>query len=176
MERPLLSIRLRRGESKRGADPTGLVMLRGTDRHRLVRRLPVPRQQRVQFIPFRLSRDNASQHIGQPGQRLEVIELGRLDQRGDDRPMMPTAVGPGEQRILATERHLGVILPISGEKLSCTIDGIHFMAAVCASNTASDAPMERSSMSRPHQALSRSWRPGCWIRLPVWGWRSEHRG
>ena len=63
--------------------------------------LPVPRQQRVQVVRPGCSRDDAFQHVGQPGQRIDSVQLCRLDQRGDGRPMPPAVIGASEQRILA---------------------------------------------------------------------------
>ena len=67
--------------------------------------LPIPRQQRCQFVKFGTSRDNSFQHVGQPGQRIDLVQLCGLKQCGDNRPMPPTAVGAGKQCILASESH-----------------------------------------------------------------------
>jgi hypothetical protein len=39
---------------------------------------------------------------GEPRERIDVVELGRLDQRGDDRPVMGAAVCPSEQGVLSS--------------------------------------------------------------------------
>ena len=43
------------------------------------------------------SRDDALEHIGQPGQRIDVVQPGGLEQRSDDRPMTAAAVGTVER-------------------------------------------------------------------------------
>jgi hypothetical protein len=38
--------------------------------------------------------DDALKHIGEPGERLDAIELAALDQRVGDRPMACTGIEP----------------------------------------------------------------------------------
>jgi hypothetical protein len=47
--------------------------------------------------------DDPGQDVGEIGERIDVVELAGLDQGGDDSPVFGTAVGSGEQRVLATE-------------------------------------------------------------------------
>jgi hypothetical protein len=47
--------------------------------------------------------DDPGQDVGELGERIDVVELAGLDQGDDDNPLFSTAVGSGEQRILATE-------------------------------------------------------------------------
>ena len=49
------------------------------------------------------ARYDAFEHIGEPGQWIDIVQLRRLDQGGDDCPMLPAAVGTGKQGILSTE-------------------------------------------------------------------------
>src|SRR5712671_4149593 len=77
--------------------------LGGVAGFRSLNRFPVPWQQRVQFVPPGAPRYDAFEHIGEPGQWIDIIQLRRLDQCGDDCPMPPAAVGPGEQGVLTTE-------------------------------------------------------------------------
>jgi hypothetical protein len=64
---------------KRSADPTSRVMaLPRTDRRDLILELPVPRQQRVELVALGLPGHDAFQHVGQPGQWLNVVKLGGL--------------------------------------------------------------------------------------------------
>jgi hypothetical protein len=87
---------------KRSADPTSRVMaLPRTDRRDLILELPVPRQQRVELVAPGLAGHDAFQRVGQPGQWFNVVELGGLDQRRDDRPMLSAAIGPGKKGVLA---------------------------------------------------------------------------
>ena len=41
---------------------------------------------------------------GPPGLRIDVIELGRLDQAGDEGPVLAAVVRAGEQSVLLVER------------------------------------------------------------------------
>jgi hypothetical protein len=47
--------------------------------------------------------DDAGDDIGEVGLRIDAAEFAGLDQRGDDRPVLGAAVGPGEERIFAIE-------------------------------------------------------------------------
>lgn len=47
---------------------------------------------------------DACEDIGEPGLRIDIIELGGLDQRVDDGGTLPAAVGTAEQPRLAAER------------------------------------------------------------------------
>jgi hypothetical protein len=58
---------------------------------------------------------DARQHIGEPGLRIDVVELGGLNQRQHNCGAFAATIGAGEQPGLATERNLAVILPISGK-------------------------------------------------------------
>ena len=49
-------------------------------------------------------RGDAGEDVGEPGLRIDIVELGGLDQRVDDRGALPTAVGAAEQPGLASER------------------------------------------------------------------------
>jgi hypothetical protein len=41
----------------------------------------------------------AAQHVGEPGLRVDVVELGRADQRVDDRGALAATIGTGEQLV-----------------------------------------------------------------------------
>jgi hypothetical protein len=69
--------------------------LRGVVGFRSFGRFPVPRQQRVQFVALGAPRYDAFEHVGEPGQWIDIIQLRRLDQCGDDCPMPPAAVRAG---------------------------------------------------------------------------------
>jgi hypothetical protein len=45
------------------------------------------------------------------------VELAGLDERGNAGPILRALIMPGEERILAIESNLAVILPISGRML-----------------------------------------------------------
>ena len=57
--------------------------------------LPVPRQ-KLSEAELRDVGD-ASEHIGEPGQRIDVVELGRHDQRRHCGGSLGTAIGACEQ-------------------------------------------------------------------------------
>jgi len=57
--------------------------------------LPVPRRQCVQLFVFRGSGDDAFEHVGEPGQRINPTEFGDLDQDGDDCPVASATARAG---------------------------------------------------------------------------------
>ncbi len=61
---------------------------------------PIPWQEFVEPVDGVIV--DASQHVGEPSLRIDVIELGRRDQRGHDRGPASAAFGAGEQPRLAT--------------------------------------------------------------------------
>jgi hypothetical protein len=48
--------------------------------------------------------DDAGDDTGQIGLGIDAVQLGGLDQRGQDRPVFTAAVGAGEQGVLARQR------------------------------------------------------------------------
>ena len=48
--------------------------------------------------------DDPGEDIGEVGQRIDVVEFARLDERSDGSPMLGAAVRPCEQGILSIER------------------------------------------------------------------------
>ena len=61
--------------------------------------------------------DQLGEDIGQIGLRVDAVELAGLDERGNAGPILRALIMPGEERILAIENNLAVILPISGRML-----------------------------------------------------------
>ena len=55
----------------------------------------------MHFILLGPARDNAFQHVGQVGHRIDAVQLGCLDQCHRDCPMNGSAVITREQRIFA---------------------------------------------------------------------------
>ena len=47
--------------------------------------------------------DDFGERVGEIDLRIDARELAGLDQRGDDSPVFPAAVGAGEERVLAIE-------------------------------------------------------------------------
>ena len=69
-----------RPECKRRRRGTVMLTLPRVSLGCTVFRRPVPWQQSFQCIPLGATRDDAFQHIGEPGQRLDVVQLRGLDQ------------------------------------------------------------------------------------------------
>src|ERR1700756_1715273 len=65
--------------------------------------LPGPGQQRAQLVGFGPGRNDTLEDIAQIGEGLDAIELGRLDQRGDDGPAFGALIGAGEEVVLGAE-------------------------------------------------------------------------
>ena len=59
---------------------------------------------------------DAGEHVGEPGLRIDVVELGRHDQRGHDRGAVGSAIGACEQPGFPPQRYQPFILPMSGRK------------------------------------------------------------
>ncbi len=75
--------------------------------------------------------DELRQSVGEPGVRIDAVELRGLDQRGDGCPVGAALVAAGEQRVLAVQCNLAFILPISGKLSSSNIVGTRFTVAKC---------------------------------------------
>ena len=88
-----------------------------------------------------------AQHVGEPGLRVDVVELGGLDQGVDGSGTTAARVGAGEGPVLAADGNLAVILPISGRMSSSIIAGIHCTGGACVVFRASGA----------HQVMSCTW-------------------
>src|SRR6266704_5794078 len=61
------------------------------------------RQQLVDALD-RMACDDLGEHVAQIGLRIDAVYLAGFDERGDDRPVLATAVGAGEEVVLAAER------------------------------------------------------------------------
>ena len=102
--------------------------------------------------------------VGEPGARIDVIELAGLDQGIDGCGAAAPRVRAGEGPIAAPDRSRTVILPISGRTSKFVTDGTRFRGGVFAATTRSGAPGASSSTSRRRRAWSSWWRRGCSIR------------
>ena len=72
------------------------------------------RQQLVDAIHW-MTCDDLGQHVAQIRLRVNTIHFASFDEGGDDRPMLTAAIGTGEEMVLAPERYLPFILPMSGK-------------------------------------------------------------
>ena len=79
-----------------------------------------------------------AEHVGEPGLRIDVVELGRADQQGSG--ALAVAITTGEQIILAADGNHAVILPISGKKLRSMTAGTRCMGAGFGDNMSSGVP------------------------------------
>lgn len=61
------------------------------------------RQQRVQIGGFGPPRDDALQHVGEPGHRLNTVQLGGLDEGHGNCPVPRPAIASSKQCIVAIE-------------------------------------------------------------------------
>lgn len=64
--------------------------------------MEIPRHELIEVLAG-VSAGEALEGVGEPGERVDVVELGGLDQAGDDRPVVAAVVGAGEQCVLAIE-------------------------------------------------------------------------
>jgi hypothetical protein len=98
---------------------------------RSCRSLPVPGQQLIQTLDVVII--DARQDIDKPGLRIDIVELGGLDQREHDGSALAATIGAGEQPRLAAERHHPFILPTSGRSWKFNTAGIPILGAKSAS-------------------------------------------
>src|ERR1700723_4112512 len=77
----------------------------GFDRFGLPGRLPVPWEQRLEFVPFGAPGYDAFQYIGEPGQWFDAVQFRALDERRNDRPMPSAAVISREKCIFTGYRN-----------------------------------------------------------------------
>src|SRR5882672_10889044 len=61
------------------------------------------RQQLVDALD-RMACDDLGEYVAQIGLRIDAVHLAGFDERGNDRPVLATAVGAGEEVVLAAER------------------------------------------------------------------------
>ena len=62
-----------------------------------------PRQEIIEAA-LGMAADDAGDDVGEVAVRLNVEELASFDQLSDHRPVLRTAIGAGEERVLAVER------------------------------------------------------------------------
>ena len=70
----------------------------------------------------------AGEHIGEPGARIDVIELAGFDERIDGGGALTAAVGAGEGPIVPADGHRPFILPMSAKSGMFIIVGIPISA------------------------------------------------
>ena len=87
------------------------------------------------------------QDIGEPSLRVDVVELGGFDERVDGGGATAAVIRSCEYPVVAADRNLAVILPISGRMSSSIIAGILCTVGACVVFRASGA----------HQVMSYTW-------------------
>ena len=97
---------------------------------------------------------DVAQDIGQPGARIDAVELGGDDQRVDSSGALAAAVGAAEQPSLTAEGNRVVILPISSRLSKCIIDGTPSMGGASVASMGSAALMAMSFMWKSFPARS----------------------
>ena len=89
---------------------------------------PIPRQQLVE--PLNRMLGDASQDIGEPGLRINIVHFGGNDEAVHHRGALAAAIRTAEQPGFSPQGNHPFILPISGRMLKFFIAGMHFMDAV----------------------------------------------
>src|SRR6185503_15639119 len=77
-------------------------------------RLPFPWQQLVQLMVLGSARDDALQHVGQPGQRIDAVQSRRGEKRGKDGPITRASFRTGEE----------IAVPALGNRAHRTLDSV----------------------------------------------------
>jgi hypothetical protein len=77
---------------------------------------------------------DAGQHIGEPGLRIDVVQLRRHDQRRNKCSPLGAPVRPGEQPCLTTKGQRPFILPMSVTSAWWSTAGARISASGCASS------------------------------------------
>ena len=111
---------------------------------------PVPGQEFVHTGVRQIG--DAGEDIGEPGLRIDIVELGGDDEGVHRRGALAPAVGAAEQPRPSAQSDRAFILPISGRIVSFTIAGTLISDAGCALSALSNTPATRSRLSRCNQA------------------------
>jgi hypothetical protein len=72
---------------------------------------------------------DASQDIGEPGLRINIVHFGGNDEAVHHRGPLAATIGAAEQPRLPTQSNRPFILPMSGRKWKFITDGIRILAA-----------------------------------------------
>ena len=73
--------------------------------------LPGPGQQAVEVVGLDLARDQALQHVGEVGERVDTVQFCRVDEGGQDGPALAAGRRTREQGVLPAETGSGVNPP-----------------------------------------------------------------
>jgi hypothetical protein len=87
---------------------------------------PIPWQQIIEPVNRMLG--NASENVGEPSLRINIVHLCRDDQAVHDRGSLAATVRAAEQPGLSPQGHCPFILPMSGRNWKSTTGIIHISA------------------------------------------------
>ena len=88
---------------------------------------PVPGQEFVDALGWVIRQ--AGEHVGEPGLRIDVVELGGGNERVEGRCPSAAFVRAGECPVAAPDRHCPFILPMSGKSWKSITGGTRILAA-----------------------------------------------
>lgn len=71
-------------------------------------------EQKLVDLAVLVAVDDPGEHVGEATERLDVVQLARLDQRSDDGPVLGAAVRAREEGVL----------PVEGDRADRPLDGI----------------------------------------------------
>jgi hypothetical protein len=83
--------------------------------------------------------DELGEYVCEVGLRVDAGELAGFNKRSDAGPVLRAEIVAGKQSVLAIDRNLEVILPISGRMSSFTIAGIRCAGGARVAFRSSDA-------------------------------------
>jgi len=107
-DRESVAARANRGQADRSGEVPNSGCRRalgGFCQGHVTRRSPVPRKQLLDLVLFDVAGDQAFQHIGEPSERLDAIQLRSCNQRHRDGPPYRPAVIASEQTIFSCKSH-----------------------------------------------------------------------
>src|SRR4051812_44824904 len=132
--------------------------------------LPMPGEQLVKSVDRRAPRDHPLKHIRQIGLGVEVVQLRRVDQAGQDRPRPGSALTPGEERILPARRTVArSLVREQSRKLIAALEREHTRKCLALIGACAVAVSEGGEGGPGPQAspISARGRPKTWVR-PAW--------
>jgi hypothetical protein len=112
---------------------------------------PIPGQEFIEPA-HRMALGHALQDVPEIGEGLHVVELCGGDEGTNGGPSLSAAIGAGEQMVLAPQRNLSVILPISGRRWKSIIGGTRSLAVVLGFAAASNVILAALPTSRRRPA------------------------
>jgi len=100
--------------------------------------------QKIVDLAVGVAFDDPGEHVGEVAERLDVVQLARLDQRGDDGPVLGAVVG-------ACEEH---ILPVECDRTDRALDGVGIDLDAAIVGEAGEPFRARACSGSPRRAWS----------------------